>query len=38
VALSFYMDVHVQAAVTSGLQRRSVDVLTSQADGTQEMG
>jgi hypothetical protein len=32
----FYMDVHVPLAVTEGLRRRNVDVLTSQDDGTQE--
>ena len=32
----FYMDVHVPSAVTEGLRRRDVDVLTSQADGTHE--
>jgi hypothetical protein len=26
------MDVHVPAAITSGLKRRGIDVLTSQAD------
>jgi hypothetical protein len=32
--LSLYMDVHVPAAITAGLRRRGVDVLTSQEDGT----
>lgn len=32
--LAVYMDVHVPAAITAGLRRRSVDVLTSQEDGT----
>lgn len=31
-----YMDVHIHLAVTEGLQRRGVDVLTSQDDGTRE--
>ena len=31
-----YMDVHIQLAVTEGLRRRGVDVLTSQDDGTRE--
>jgi hypothetical protein len=31
------MDVHVPSAVTEGLRRRGVDVLTSQEDGTREM-
>ena len=30
------MDVHVPAAVTAGLRRRGVDVLTAQDDGKQE--
>ena len=30
------MDVHVPSAVTEGLRRRGVDVLTSQDDGTRE--
>jgi hypothetical protein len=29
-----YMDVHVPGAVTEGLRRRGVSVLTSQEDGT----
>ena len=36
MALKLYMDVHVPAAITEGLRRRGVDVLTSQADGTRE--
>jgi predicted nuclease of predicted toxin-antitoxin system len=28
------MDVHVPAAITAGLKRRGIDVLTSQEDGT----
>jgi hypothetical protein len=32
--LSFYMDVHVAAAITDGLRRRGIDALTSQQDGT----
>lgn len=32
--LSFYMDVHVPAAITAGLRQRGIDVLTSQEDGT----
>ena len=31
-----YMDVHVRAAITEGLRRRGVDVVTSQNDGTRE--
>lgn len=36
MALLLYMDVHVPAAITEGLRRRDVDVLTSQEDGTRE--
>jgi len=32
--VSLYMDVHVKEAVTIGLRRRGVDVLTAQEDGT----
>ena len=31
-----YMDVHVPSAITEGLRRRGIDVLTSQEDGTRE--
>jgi predicted nuclease of predicted toxin-antitoxin system len=34
--LSIYMDVHVPLAITEGLRRRRIDVLTSQEDGTME--
>lgn len=34
MALTLYMDVHVPMAVTAGLRRRGLDVLTSQDDGT----
>lgn len=34
MALPVYMDVHVPAAITWGLRRRGIDVLTSQDDGT----
>ncbi len=36
MALGLYMDVHVPSAVTEGLHRRQIDVLTSQEDGTRE--
>jgi len=36
MALRFYMDMHVPAAITQGLRRRGIDVLTSQEDGTRE--
>jgi hypothetical protein len=31
------MDVHVPAAITSGLRRRGIDVLTSQEDGSERL-
>ena len=34
MSLALYMDVHVPAAITRGLRRRSVEVLTAQEDGT----
>ena len=34
--LRFYMDVHVPVAITQGLRRRGIDVLTSQEDGARE--
>ena len=36
MAQAFYMDVQVPWAVTAGLRRRRVDVVTSQEDGTRE--
>jgi hypothetical protein len=30
--LSIYMDVHIPLAITEGLRRRKIDVLTSQED------
>jgi hypothetical protein len=36
MALTYYMDVHVPAAITEGLRRRAIDVLTSQDDGSRE--
>ena len=35
--LALYMDVHVPRAVTNGLRRRGMDVLTAQEDGTAEL-
>jgi hypothetical protein len=32
--LRLYMDVHVNAAITAGLRRRGIDVLTAQEDGS----
>lgn len=37
MSLPLYMDVHVPLAITRGLRRRGVDVLTSQQDGTTEL-
>lgn len=34
MALSLYFDVHVPAAITEGLHRRGIDVITSQQDAT----
>lgn len=32
--LRLYMDVHVNAAITAGLRRRRVEVLTAREDGS----
>ena len=32
--LRLYMDVHVNAAITVGLRRREIEVLTAQEDGS----
>ena len=37
VSVSLYMDVHVHDAITVGLRRRGVDVLTAQEDGTRRL-
>ena len=37
MALAFYMDVHIPAAITEGLKRRNIDVLTSQEDRTRQL-
>lgn len=34
--LRLYMDVHVNAAITAGLRRRGIEVLTAQEDGSQQ--
>jgi hypothetical protein len=34
MSLKLYMDHHVDVAITEGLRRRGVDVLTCQEDGT----
>ncbi len=35
--LSFYMEQHVPSAITRGLRRRGVDVLTAEEDGAAEL-
>lgn len=35
--LALYMDVHVPRAITNGLRRRGVDVLTAQEDGSSNL-
>ncbi len=35
--LTLYMDVHVPRAITNGLRRRGVDVVTAQEDGSAEL-
>ncbi len=32
--LRLYMDVHVNAAITAGIRRRGIEVLTAQKDGS----
>ena len=34
MSVGLYMDVHVRWAITAGLRRRGVDVVTAQEDGT----
>jgi hypothetical protein len=34
MSLAVYMDVHVPLAITEGLRRRAIDVITSQEDQT----
>jgi len=35
--LQLYMDVHVKAAITTGVRRRGIDVVTAQEDGSQRL-
>ena len=35
--VALYMDVHVNKAITLGLRRRGVDVLTAQEDGSAQL-
>jgi hypothetical protein len=37
MAWAVYMDAHVPAAITAGLRRRGLNVLTSQEDGTDRL-
>ena len=37
MAIAFLMDQHVPRAITIGLRRRDVDVLTAHEDGSHEM-
>ena len=37
MSLPLYMDVHVPLAITRGLRRRGVEVLTSQQDDTAQL-
>lgn len=36
MSVPFYMDHHVPVAVTTGLRRRGIDVLTAAEDGTDQ--
>jgi predicted nuclease of predicted toxin-antitoxin system len=36
LSVPFYMDHHVHAAITEGLRRRGVDVITAHEDGAAE--
>lgn len=38
MASRLYMDVHIPSPITASLRRRGVDVITSQEDGTREVG
>ena len=37
MAVCFYMDVHISQAITDGLRRTGIDVLTAQEDGGDEL-
>ncbi len=34
--LRLYMDVHVNAAITAGIRRRGIEVITAQEDGSRQ--
>ncbi len=38
MSVRLYMDVHVRRAVTEGLRRHGVDVVTAQEDGADQIG
>lgn len=35
--LTLYMDVHIPRALTNGLRRRGIEIVTAQEDGTAEV-
>jgi predicted nuclease of predicted toxin-antitoxin system len=37
VPLALYLDVHIPRAITNGLRRRGMEVITAQEDGTAEL-
>lgn len=37
MSVALFMDVHVRQAVTDGLRRRGVDVITAQEDGSAKL-
>lgn len=37
MSVAFYMDHHVDAAITEGLRRRRIDVLTAYEDGAAQL-
>jgi hypothetical protein len=37
LSIKLYMDVHVKAAITEGLRKRGVEVLTAQEDGSRRL-
>ena len=37
MAIALYMDVHIPRAITTGLRLRTVDVLTAQEDGSEQL-
>jgi len=37
LSLALYMDVHIPHAITHGMRRKGIDVLTAQDDGADEL-